>query len=1030
LVDSRSEDTIIFSALTPEHSDPNIIYDALKEFFEKKKEIDYNDRFNGIVFTTKGPQYLENFTLNPENLLKAMKSLEPYLSKANLAGGIFIALTFVAEVFKKISGKVYRLIILTDQGSSKIQEDQIFFIEDLLDKVKDMPFIMDVVCINTSDPAEELKLMKLARRTGGDIYEISVDFEKIKKEKEKEKEDSNVIEEKKPISVLEKLSKLSKTPLKLAKRIKSEIHEYLEKKEEKKDIDELSLTFDKLAEKKEVKLSEDYKINIPERNILFYESLADDLIKVELIEKHQCTICFTSVSKNRELMKCPSCQTYVHKICAAIWAKTSHIGTNTPYICRCHNCYNLIKMDENFVRLVNSTKTPILELFNVEDLVLEEYLQSIESKEGPKLITTEDTFSESQEKKEKEKLEEKEEFQYMAQDEVQIIWCENCGKMTSNEFINCPRCGEPLKSEKSLKKASEKESKKIKKIDIEQTQKEEKVKMAEIKDKFEYVKEKFEKLMDMGMIKEAHQMVERFKKTYKDILMRSTIPEIEDFLNLSDEAWREYTGESETGGTIETVLEEKDDIAEIKPVNELKEEEDGIQILKAQINKIENAFKSSSRLVEDYKFDEAISILKNTVSGINMAELKKYKIKLEEKITKIKELKNSNENKIIEYQEQFKMNKTKGFLNASLYFAENIAKLADKVGKIELSEKYKQVIDELKEKIDFQEKQAESEKEKIIEMVNKLEEFIKIELIGEDVLLNVEVISLNDVLGKTLNNHEEIINFISSLLKKNRGLLTFEIERNALLKSESGEIVELIKKIPIQKSQDLLNFESNLSIVNPFDESVKEVLIRDIIPYNFRLLNIKLNGKNLKKVPIKRLRKNGLELTWNLNEISPNDSIEIYYTLQKRVSRAIILVIDNIIYYMLSHYDISKENNSKFYEVILPFNIVDNKKLKLVIIEDIIPSTFIPVIIEPKDLTAVDTSNFKGGKLIGWILDEIELGAYLYYYKLINKEQFVEIKKNLEKKFNEGLKALGNNDLIKAIKKSKEISDFAKETLK
>ncbi|MHA1291852.1 MAG: hypothetical protein ACTSQJ_04190, partial [Promethearchaeota archaeon] len=150
-----------------------------------------------------------------------MKSLEPYLSKANLAGGIFIALTFVAEVFKKISGKVYRLIILTDQGSSKIQEDQIFFIEDLLDKVKDMPFIMDVVCINTSDPAEELKLMKLARRTGGDIYEISVDFEKIKKEKEKEKEDSNVIEEKKPISVLEKLSKLSKTPLKLARRIKS-----------------------------------------------------------------------------------------------------------------------------------------------------------------------------------------------------------------------------------------------------------------------------------------------------------------------------------------------------------------------------------------------------------------------------------------------------------------------------------------------------------------------------------------------------------------------------------------------------------------------------------------------------------------------------------------------------------------------------------------------------------------------------------------------------------------------------------------
>ena len=67
---TRSEDTIIFNALTPGVSDFSAVYDSLEEFFQKKQSIDHNDRFNLVVFTKTGPKYLEDFTLNSDYVLQ------------------------------------------------------------------------------------------------------------------------------------------------------------------------------------------------------------------------------------------------------------------------------------------------------------------------------------------------------------------------------------------------------------------------------------------------------------------------------------------------------------------------------------------------------------------------------------------------------------------------------------------------------------------------------------------------------------------------------------------------------------------------------------------------------------------------------------------------------------------------------------------------------------------------------------------------------------------------------------------------
>ena len=139
------------------------IYNALKHFFETKKSIDYSSRFNIILFQEDGPNYLESFTLNAENILIALKSLEPIIVKANIGGGIFVAVSFIIDVFKKVSEKTFRLIILTDSGTPIIGKLYMPVLQNLINQVKDMPFFIDIIRLNIDDVDEDKKLMDLAK---------------------------------------------------------------------------------------------------------------------------------------------------------------------------------------------------------------------------------------------------------------------------------------------------------------------------------------------------------------------------------------------------------------------------------------------------------------------------------------------------------------------------------------------------------------------------------------------------------------------------------------------------------------------------------------------------------------------------------------------------------------------------------------------------------------------------------------------------------------------------------------------------
>jgi hypothetical protein len=332
------------------------------------------------VFQEDGPNYLNNFTLYPEYILDTLKSLTPTLSRANVAGGIFVAVTFIIDVFKKISDKFFRLLILVDKGSRRIPLQYIPVLEDLIDKVKDMPFFIDVIRIKDHDLQEGEKLNKLTQTCKGKLYEID--------------EIRNIL------PVLEELS-----------------------------------------EKKYVKIPEFYfkpsTPYIPNENHPFYINLAD--VPIEIEKTSTCAICFQK--DNYNIVQCPSCDTLAHKTCWAQWAKTSNIGI--PHVFRCHNCFNILKLDKDFVHDVHAGTIPTAEqLREIKVRNIVEYLQDLEAEKKPEIIQVPDPMAlEGVATEYLEEIPLENNINARKKTDINVIICPNCSKIATSMKKKCPYCG-------------------------------------------------------------------------------------------------------------------------------------------------------------------------------------------------------------------------------------------------------------------------------------------------------------------------------------------------------------------------------------------------------------------------------------------------------------------------------------------------------------------------------------------------------------------------------------------------------------
>ncbi|MFX1275575.1 MAG: hypothetical protein ACFFBP_04015 [Promethearchaeota archaeon] len=378
---TRSEDILIFFGLTPNKIKKlSPISDTLAKFMTQKQSIDPSDRFNFIAFQEMAPSYLDHFTLDPTIVLNTLKSMEKELTRANLAGGIFVAITFIIEVYKTISQKNFRLIILCDDGSYKIPSQYLPVLQNLIDKVKNIPFFIDIIHINGYDLEESKKLASLAASTKGKYFEIS---------------------------------KL-------------------------KDLESILLT---LTEKKYIRVEPSYAKKEPlilKENQPFYINLADDPIPINTLET--CAICFKK--SERGVVQCPKCETKTHKSCWAQWAKTSHIGI--PHVFRCHICYNILKLDEKYVDDVQSGVIPTEEqLQEIEKRDIVKYMKDLETKEKPKMVHVEDPMAIMSEKMD-EIRQNKTDKKRKKKSNIKVVICPICSNITTNLRQKCPTCGYQL----------------------------------------------------------------------------------------------------------------------------------------------------------------------------------------------------------------------------------------------------------------------------------------------------------------------------------------------------------------------------------------------------------------------------------------------------------------------------------------------------------------------------------------------------------------------------------------------------------
>ncbi len=380
-----SEDTMVLVATTPSNTDFGPLAKIIIDFFTEKQEIDNTDRFNLCAFQNRGPVYLEDFTFNIQYFHKLLRGLEKrFVADPDLIGGIIVAVTFIIDVFKKVGGKTFRLVVLTDQGTPSMDGSKVEILNTLVDQVKELPFIMDIVRIGVKDELEDMRLDRLSKRVGGGLYYA-------------------------------------------------------------KNLKDLTNVMERLAGKKDLGYQGGPGTDHFKVSPLTEDFFANCAAKPEPVKSDgngmKCQVCFqvkNEKSGNTQVVKCPSCGTTVHPECWAQWAKSSNIGVS--YLFRCHQCFNLLRLDKDFIAdtMLGGMKSLMVKARDQEQVL------RARDQQGLRIVVGQNPFGGSAEPV----TEEPEQRVSVSDEDDQnlmIIWCPKCNAMLPPGAKFCNKCGTKVK---------------------------------------------------------------------------------------------------------------------------------------------------------------------------------------------------------------------------------------------------------------------------------------------------------------------------------------------------------------------------------------------------------------------------------------------------------------------------------------------------------------------------------------------------------------------------------------------------------
>ena len=544
---------------------------------------------------------------------------------------------------------------------------------------------------------------------------------------------------------------------------------------------------------------------------------------------------------------------------------------------------------------------------------------------------------------------------------------------------------------------------------------------------------------------EAHNIIGEYKKKYENIFDLSILPSAKELILEEKKIWNNYivnqdsaTKELKKLANEITPHIEKKEFTEAENIlmkarellirvidDDLKDkwneiESDLLEYKKKHttLEEIERTIEKSSILTESLKFEEALSEIESTIELIQDKEILEYSHKLKEKKSEILAVQINyalKREKIAVLEEKIKENRKYKHLNAAIINCENIIKISESIKNHDTVIEYAQILEEIKDEIEEIKVKQKENQEKLINKAKDLEEVIETE---ENILPIIEEFSVNEILGDLSDDVNEMLEQVGNLLNDHRVEIKYEIFNKALLISESGDVVELEQNFEIQRKEEKderVKFNVRSGLVNPFDDVIEKAVLTDLIPYNFEITDVKLNGEPIKDLPDKLLTKDGVELNWQIQKILPKEKVEINYELRWRVSRTIIFILKNQLKIIKTHSNLSMLEFEGLYEVRLPFTNSFGDVIEGVIVEDIIPLCYFYFIKEPINILPTKTSRSKLGELVKWNIGSMESETFNYQYGLLEPHLIEEIKINISNLSKDGIDYLNKGDLSKAL---------------
>ena len=575
-----------------------------------------------------------------------------------------------------------------------------------------------------------------------------------------------------------------------------------------------------------------------------------------------------------------------------------------------------------------------------------------------------------------------------------------------------------------------------------------KISIDKVEEETEKIKRNFEDLIDTHKpedIIKAHEMINEYKQKFENFIDLSVISSANDLLLEEDKVWKKFNADKNKAirelktlankikkyieknelEEAETILIKARELLPLISDDDLKHEWNEIetQVLETKIKtstieEIEKSILDSSKLTEALQFKDAISRIESTIELIQDKEIIEYnnklKNKMEEIIAKQAEFEKHIE-KINILEQNIRENKKNGHLDAVIIQCGDIIKIAESIKEQDIVLDYTQILEETKNELEEERILKKEKQEALIEKAKELEEVIQTE---ENVLPLIEEFLVKDILSDLSNDVNDMLNQVGTLLDEHRVEVKNEIKNKALLTSASGEVLELDQNIEIKKNEmdeKVVNFNVQSGIINPFDDVIEEAVLTDLIPYNFEITNIQLNGESVKELPDNSLSENGIELNWQFKNIPPKENIEINYDLRRRVSRTIIFILNGQLKIIKTHSKLNMLELEGLYEAKLPFTNSYGAKIEGVIVEDIIPLYYLHFIKEPIHILPATIRNSEHGELVKWNVGTMEIETLNYQYRLLELYRYEEIKININHLNKEGLDSLERGDLSNSL---------------